>query len=202
MNRKQLKQEAKAQIRGKIGILFVINLIILGITMVSGIIPLVGWIIITPAFSLSSTMIYLNLRRGDTKAGDAFAGFGDFWAAFKVGFLTKLFTFLWSLLLVIPGIIKMFAYSMSMYVLAENKGMSASECIDRSKKLTDGHKMDLFVLSLSFIGWLLLCSITFGIALVYVLPYMEATFANAYHYLKTEAARASYTDEVLTIDAY
>lgn len=202
MNRKQLKQQAKAQIKGKIGILFIIHLIILVLSAASGLLPVVGWLIVTPAFSLSSTMIYLNLRRGDTKVGDAFSGFGDFWAAFKVGFLTKLFIILWSLLLLIPGIIKMLAYSMSMYVLAENKGMAARECIDRSKKLTDGHKMDLFVLNLSFFGWLLLCCFTLGIALIYVLPYMEATFANAYRVLKAEAARTSYTDEVLTIDAY
>ena len=73
---------------------------------------------------------------------------------------------------------------MSMYILAENKGKPALECINESKAMTNGHKMDLFVLGLSFIGWGLLCVITFGIAYIWVGPYMNATFANAYQNLK------------------
>ena len=73
---------------------------------------------------------------------------------------------------------------MSMHILAENKGMGALDCINESKEMTNGHKWELFVLSLSFIGWGFLCSITFGIALIWVLPYMNATFANAYESLK------------------
>lgn len=202
MNRSQLKQQAKAQIKGKIGILFIINLIIAVLSLAAGLLPVVGWLIVTPAFSLSSTMIFLHLGRGETKVGDAFSGFGDFWAAFKVNFLTTLFTILWSLLFFIPGIIKAISYSMSMYVLAENKGMSASACIDRSKELTKGHKWELFVLALSFIGWGLLVAVTFGIASIYVTPYLEATFANAYRALKADAVRNDYHDELLTIEAY
>lgn len=202
MNRSSLKQQAKAQIRGKIGILFVIHLIIAVLSLASGLLPVAGWLIVTPAFSLSSTMIYLHLGRGETKVGDAFSGFGDFWAAFKVDFLTTLFTILWSLLFLIPGIIKAISYSLSMYVLAENPGMSASECIDRSKKLTDGHKADLFVLALSFIGWGILVALTFGIASIYVTPYLEATFANAYRALKADTVRHDDHDELLTIEAY
>jgi uncharacterized membrane protein len=95
-----------------------------------------------------------------------------------------LFTFLWSLLFVIPGIVKTYAYSMSMYILAENKGKPALECINESKAMTNGHKMDLFVLNLSFIGWMMLVALTFGIAGIWVLPYMNATMANAYQSLK------------------
>ena len=101
-----------------------------------------------------------------------------------MNFLVGLFTFLWSLLFIIPGIIKAYSYSMSLYILAENKGKPALECINESMAMTEGHKMDLFVLGLSFIGWGLLCAITFGIAGIWVAPYMEATFANAYNSLK------------------
>ena len=80
---------------------------------------------------------------------------------------------------------------MAMYVLAENKGMSATECINASKEMTNGHKMDLFVLSLSFIGWMMLGSITFGLAYIWVMPYMNATFANAYNSLKPAAAETT-----------
>ena len=193
MNRAELKSMAKEQIRGNIGILFVVTLLIGLISGIAGtvlgMIPVVGSllaiVIVTPAFSLSIYRIYLALAKGvKPQAKDAFSGFDDFWSAFKVTFLVGLYTFLWSLLFVIPGIVKGISYSMAMYVLAENKGMSATECINASKEMTNGHKMDLFVLSLSFIGWMILGSITLGIAYIWITPYMQATFTNAYNSLK------------------
>lgn len=196
MNRAELKSKAKAQIKGKIGILFVITLVIAVISglanLILGMIPVVGSIaaavIVTPAFSLSLIRIYLMMlsdKKPEVK--DSFSGFDDFWSAFKVTFLVGLFTFLWSLLFVIPGIVKSYSYSMSMYILAENKGKGALECINESRAMTDGHKADLFVLSLSFIGWILLGYITLGIAYIWVVPYMQATLANAYESLKPVA---------------
>lgn len=195
MDRAQLKAMAKEQIKGKIGILFLITLIIGAISSVAGLIlrfsplgSLVVSIIITPAFALSICRVYLMvIKDKNPEANDAFSGFDDFWAAFKVTFLVGLFTFLWSLLFVIPGIVKAYSYSMATYILAENKGKPALECINESKAMTSGHKMDLFILSLSFIGWLLLCGITFGIAYIWVGPYMKATFANVYQSLKPAA---------------
>ncbi len=192
MNRIELKSAAKSQIAGKIGILFVIGLIIgaisTGAGILLGLIPggsIIASVILTPAFTLSMIRVYLNVMRGNTPvAGDAFSGFDDFWSAFKVTFLVGLFTFLWSLLFVIPGIIKAFSYSMSLYILADNKGKPALECINESKKITNGHKMDLFVLELSFIGWLFVVALTLGIAAIWVGPYMQTTYANAYELLK------------------
>ena len=197
MDRAFLKSQAKQQIKGKIGMLFVITLIISLVsglaTAVLSVIPVVGplaaTIIVTPALALSLIRIYLNLTQGATpEVKDAFTGFDDFWSAFKVTFLVGLYTFLWSLLFVIPGIIKGFSYSMSMYILAENKGKSAKECIRESMEMTDGHKMELFVLGLSFIGWGFLVAITFGIAAIWVAPYMQATLTNAYNSLKPSSA--------------
>jgi len=193
MNRAALKETAKSQIKGKIGILFVITLIIAVIsglaTSILTIIPFVGplasAIIITPAFALSIYQIYLSVAAGNAPApGDAFSGFNDFWSAFKVTFFVGLFTFLWSLLFFIPGIVKSLSYSMSMYILAENKGKPALECINESKQMTNGYKVDLFVLGLSFIGWILLGCITFGLAFIWVVPYMQATYTNFYLNLK------------------
>ena len=205
MNRAELKARAKQQIKGKIGILFVITLII---GLISGVasavlafVPLGSLavsIIVTPAFALSLVRVYVNLFGGKApEVKDAFSGFDDFWSAFKVTFLVGLYTFLWSLLFVIPGIIKAYSYSMSLYILAENKGKSARECINESKAMTEGHKMELFVLELSFFGWALLTAITFGIAGIWVVPYMQATMVNAYNSLKPAAPVA----EVPAIDA-
>ena len=197
MDRAELKERAKAQIKGKIGILFLVTLVIslvsAAATFVLNLIPVVGGVlaavIVTPAFTLSIFRIYINLFHGQTpEVSDAFCGFDDFWSAFKLTFLVGLFTALWSMLFVIPGIVKSYSYSMSFYILAENKGKPALECIKESKEMTDGRKMDLFVLSLSFIGWLLLVTVTFGIAAIWVTPYMQATMTNAYMSLKKAPA--------------
>ena len=155
-------------------------------------IPRVGLlvpIVVTPAFALSTIRIYLFVVRGGIpEVKDCFDGFDDFLSAFKVTFLVGLYTFLWSLLFIIPGIVKGYSYSMAMYVLADNKGKSARECIAESKAMTNGHKMELFVLDLSFIGWYLLSALTCGLALLYLVPLLNATHANVYETIKPVVA--------------
>ena len=189
MSRQELKAKAKEQIKGNIGILFVMMLIVGAVGGLANVIPVVGSIaaaiVIIPAFSIAMVIVYLKLVSGvKPEIAELFQHFNKFWASFKVTFFMGLFTMLWSLLLYIPGIIKGLSYSMSMYILAENPDMPALEAIDRSKKMMDGHKMELFVLMLSFIGWYLLCMVTFGIAAIYVVPYMSATMANFYNNIK------------------
>ena len=193
--RAELKEMAKQQIKGNIGMLFVITLIIGAISGAAAAIPplaLAVSIIVTPAFSISIIRVYQELARSGKKpeAKDAFAGFDDFWTGFKAMFLVGLFTFLWSLLFIIPGIIKSFSYSQTMMIVAENKGIGAREAINRSKAMMDGRKMDYFVLGLSFIGWGLLCCITLGIAAIWVGPYMQATMVNFYNDIKPAEATA------------
>lgn len=191
--RAELKAMAKEQIKGNIGTLFVITLIIAAVSALAGLVcslipvvgPFVSAIVITPAFAISVLRIYLNMAKGQKPvAGDAFTGFNDFWSAFKVTLLVGIFTFLWSLLLYIPGIIKGLSYSQAMTIVAENPGMSAREAINRSKAMMHGHKMDLFVLGLSFIGWAILGAITLGIAYIWIVPYMSATMINFYNDIK------------------
>ncbi len=189
MTREVLKQNAKQQIKGKIGILFVISLIVFAINYVATLIPFAGAIanaiFITPAFSVATIMIYFKVcDYQEFKVGEIFDGFYHFWGAFKITFLVGLFTALWSLLFVIPGIVKSYSYSMALYIWTENKEMGALEAINKSKEMMDGHKMDYFVLQLSFIGWGLLTAITFGIAGIYVVPYVYATTINFYRSLK------------------
>lgn len=186
INRAEIKKAAKEQIKGKIGILFVIALVMAAVSFVAGLIY-IGAIIVAPALALSSAIIYLNVVKGNTPSvSDAFLGFKDWWSSFKVYIFMLLFTFLWSLLFYIPGIVKSFSYSMSTFILAENPGMPALEAITRSRKMMDGHKWDLFVLMLSFIGWAILASFTFGILYIWLLPYMEASVANFYNAIKGE----------------
>ena len=193
MNRAELKSQAKSQVQNKLGVLILITLIIGAISFaggcVLGLVPggsFIAAIVITPAFALSVARVYLMVTRSITpRAKDAFCGFDDFFSAFKVTFLVGLYTFLWSLLFIIPGIVKSYAYSMSMYVLAENKGKSARACIKESVRITEGYKGELFLLDLSFIGWFLLGSLTCGIAYFWIIPYYSVTKANAYRVLKS-----------------
>lgn len=100
-------------------------------------------------------------------------------------FLVDLFTTLWTLLFIILGIVKSYQYKMIPYILAENPDIEWKEAFDLSKKMTDGHKMDLFILDLSFIGWYFLSGITCGlVGIFYVAPYKEQTMAEAYEVLR------------------
>lgn len=192
MTRAMLKSDAKQQIKGNIGILFVITLIDLLISLALSTIPVVGSLIdflISSAITLSVTSIYINLTYGEKpKIADMFSCFDIWGKALWLNIITAFFIFLWALLFFIPAIIKAYAYSMAPYILAENPYMTAREALDESKRITDGHKLELFKLNLSFIGWILLVAVTFGIASIYVAPYMNATMANFYHSIKTPAA--------------
>ncbi|MBQ2754131.1 MAG: DUF975 family protein [Clostridia bacterium] len=207
MNRAELKSKSKQQIKGKIGVIFCIYLVISFLSVVAlfllSLIPygkIVFAIIVAPAFGLSLIRAYLNVSLNKKiDISDAICGFDDFWSAFKVQFFTSIFIYLWSLLFIIPGIVKSISYSMAMNILAENKGKPALECIKESKEMTKGHKAELFVLSLSFIGWILLGYVTFGIALIWVIPYMETTLINAYHSLKPVKAEFATEPEVIDV---
>lgn len=103
----------------------------------------------------------------------------------KTMFLKGLFTSLWSLLFIIPGIIKGYEYRMIPYILAENPGIDSKEAFAISKKMMDGNKWDAFVLDLSFVGWSILSAFTCGIlAVFYVSPYIHMTNAELYVALK------------------
>ncbi|MFD1471744.1 DUF975 family protein [Companilactobacillus mishanensis] len=110
----------------------------------------------------------------------------DWWKVILISLLTYVFTFLWSLLLIIPGIIKGIAYSQAFYIYKDLRdkgqagGYQISDYITKSRQLMDGHKADYFVLQLSFLGWVLLGIVTFGIALIWIVPYYNLTMANFY----------------------
>ena len=111
----------------------------------------------------------------------------------KTMFLTDLFVILWSMLLIIPGIIKSYSYRMVPYILAQEPELSGREAIDRSRQMMDGQKWRAFVLDLSFILWIFLSAITLGIVgILYVSPYMEATNAELYYALRGDAGEPPY----------
>jgi uncharacterized membrane protein len=112
----------------------------------------------------------------------------------KIMFWKEVKIFLWSLLFIIPGIIKAYEYSMVPYILAENPGISSERAFELSKEMTDGEKFDIFWLGLSFIGWILLGTLACGIGVLFVEPYIHATFAELYQVMRDKVHNSGFSD--------
>ena len=191
INRSELKTLAKEQIKGNVWTFFGLSLI-LGIILSVSSITFVGPLILEGPLQLGLTLFMIEVVR--TKKGQfntGFKGFNQFGTSFVATLLMAIFICLWSLLFVLPGIIACFRYALTYYIIADNPEMSGSEAIKKSKEMMKGHKWELFVLLFSFFWWYLLCGITFGLAAIYVLPYINATMVNYYEKLKEENSTKS-----------
>lgn len=173
---------------------------IIGILVVVGVvlaICMVIWLIgtIFKAFVLNPLLVgcrkfWVNNADGVAVGADLLYGFrcGSYMNVVKVMFLKDLFVFLWSLLFLIPGVIKAYEWYMVAYLIAEDPTQSWNDVKEKSSQMMDGYKMDTFILGLSFIGWAVLAAFTCGIlAIFYVNPYIYATDAELYLYLDGSA---------------
>lgn len=152
----------------------------------SSILPGIGAIIVTGPLYVGMAKYFLLLARepAEAKLETSFSGFNDFGANLLIGLMSGLFVFLWSLLLIVPGIIKAYAYSMAFYIKNDNPTYDWKQCLDESQRMMTGNKGKLFLLDLSFIGWILLGALCCGIGTLWVSPYMEAARANFYEDIK------------------
>ena len=126
---------------------------------------------------------------------DLFSQFYRFGSGFVLALLTSIFVTLWSLLLIIPGIVMAYAYSMAPYILYENPDMRPIDAIRASKDLMRGNKWRLFCLEFSFFGWGILCALTLGIGYLWLRPYEETAKASFYRqicYERSNGTTASY----------
>lgn len=129
------------------------------------------------------TVYCLNVaNRKKSGFGNLLDGFTIFLKVFWLYIVMSVFVFLWSLLLIVPGVIASYRYRQAVYILLEDNKLGALECINRSKAMMEGHKGELFVLDLSFIGWRLLTLIPF--VSVFVSPYRYITYSNYYRALR------------------
>ena len=144
-------------------------------------------------YGFSVGMLRFSRGRENTVREMFNAGFKeDYGRVLGIMLLMLVYVLLWCLLLIIPGIIKAYAYIMAPYIAEDNPELGPSECLKRSQALMDGHKMDLFLLDLSYIGWILLGIITLGIGLLWVMPWIEMAHVKFYEQLKNENM---YADE-------
>lgn len=155
-------------------------LILLGVISIILVYSIIAFII-GGAIQLGMITFFIGLHQGaPVSVSDLFSQFHSFGKALGLRIVTVFFVWLWSLLLVIPGIIAAFRYSMAPYILAENPDIGVMEALDLSKRMMMGNKLRLFFLGLSFFGWMLLGVITGGIALLWVNPYIESAYAAFY----------------------
>ena len=162
--------------------------IILGASVFAGVLELLWLFLVAAPLEIGVTKYYIQVSEDSSTAMDrCFDGFRYNWKNIVwIYFLMVMKLFLWSLLFVIPGIIKAFEYSMIPYLLAENPNMTAKEAFETSKKMTDNEKWNLFVLDLSFIGWYFLGLLCCGVGTIFVAPYVRATEVQVYFVLKTK----------------
>ena len=144
-------------------------------------------LLVSAFLALGSVSFFLKVSRNEKVTYKELFSKTNLWLLYiGVAFMTALFIGLWSLLLIIPGIIATYKYSMVQYIMIDNPELGVMGAIRRSKEMMDGHKLDFFVLQLSFIGWLLLGALTLGIVMFYVTPYMNVTYANFYNSIKDQ----------------
>ncbi len=124
--------------------------------------------------------------RKETNFQDLFSKFDFFGTGFAQRFLRSLYVLLWSLLFIIPGVIKEYSYAMTPFILADHPELTATRAIELSEQLMDGHKTDLFILDLSFIGWNILAMFTLNLGNLAVNPYKNAARAAFYRQLQEE----------------
>ena len=130
--------------------------------------------------------VFMTIAKTGEKAKieDMFGGFRDFAGNLILGLMITLFTVLWMLLFIIPGIVKAISYSMAYYIKCDHPEYDWKQCIEESKQMTYGHKWQIFWLELSFIGWEILGLLCFGIGLLWVAPYVNTSMAEFYNQLK------------------
>ena len=181
----ELRAAARSQLHGgwllAVAVVFIYSILVGISSAVFGI----GLIITGGPLTLGLCIYFLHKARGETAdLENIFEGFKTFVPSLLLFVLEGILICLWSLLLIVPGIIKSLSYSMAFFILRDNPGMGAMDAITASRKMMNGYKGQLFCLYLSFIGWALLCLLTFGIGYLWLCPYMFLSMTNFYENLK------------------
>ena len=198
LDRKQIKLDVRAYLKGRwwmvILAVLLVGAVAGAITAYSGVIawiPVIGWlasmavfVAVTP-FSVSLKGYILRFARGENPhLEDMFTSLkGRYYTYMGAFWWQALWVWLWSMLLIVPGIVKAIAYSFTFYIINENPGIGAQRALKLSIAMTDGHKGELFVLALSFFWWW--CIYVF--AYFYVTPYYETSYAVYYEKFKERA---------------
>lgn len=190
------RNSAWEQLSGKWESALVLTLVFLALSFIASTIDnlflstgIISMLLLAPIQYSYNIQMLENTRSGKAlEVKTLFDAFNDYTRITGTYLLQCLYIFLWSLLLVIPGIIKAMSYSQVNFILHDEPSLAYDKAIERSMAMMDGHKWDYFCLLLSFIGWHLLGIITFGIGYLWVIPYEVKACAFFYEDLKKEYA--------------
>jgi len=185
---KVLMAQARESLKGKWGLGAGTTLVFFLVMFAIGHIPKAGSIIsilISGSMSIGIAGFALSIsRRQDAKLAQIFSGFQKFGVGLGAYLLQGIFVVLWSLLLIVPGIIAGISYSMTYYIIADNDSIGPLEAITRSKEMMRGNKWKFCCLDFRFFGWSLLCILTLGIGFLWLFPYIIVSYARFYEDLK------------------
>lgn len=183
----ELKDLALQSLKGKWGLCVMATIIYFVISGIAGAIYVSA--LITLPLGWGFSVFFLRLaRREAVDFGNLFDGFKDYLRIFLTTLLQSIYVALWSLLLIVPGIIKGYSYAMTSFVMADDHEVKYNEAIERSMAMMAGHKMELFMLDLSMIGWILLSILTLGLGSLWLTPYISTAHAHFYEELKAAGA--------------
>lgn len=179
---RELRHQAWEQLRKSYWMVFLVTLIVSLVPTATSV-AIIGLLLVGP-FAVGQAIYLIDMIETGSDGKKLELVIDGFKRSFVNSFiailLTRIFTMLWSLLFIIPGIIKAYAYSMTPYIIADNPEIDAMKAIEMSQEMMKGHKMELFFLHLSFIGWYILTIFTFGIGMFFLMPYVQTSVANFY----------------------
>ena len=209
-----LRALGREALKGKWGLGIVGTLILFALTIIPAIIfnaifgngeattssvSTVYSMLISGPMTLGYAMFAISIfRRRETSPAEVFYGFERFAKAFGLYIVMSIFIFLWTLLLIVPGIIAAFRYSMCFYLLADHPEMGIMEALNESKRLMKGNKWKYFCMNISFIGWMILGCFTLGIGYLWLTPYMEVT-TIAFYDIANGSLRSVRNAEIPTV---
>jgi len=194
---KDFRKKAWQSLSGNWGLAILVYFLYMIVSSVASFVPLAPIVIAGP-LSIGCAAVYLSIARRE-KAGveQLLDGTKNFVNSFVAYLLVTVFTALWTLLFIIPGIIKAFSYSLTFYILRDHPEMSATEAIRRSEEMMKGHKWQLFCLYFSYIGWFMLCILSCGLLTFMVMPYMMQANVEFYRHLNGESDVQEQEEEVI-----
>lgn len=183
----ELMAQARESLKGKWGLAVGAFVVVMLLSCVQ-FIPEVGQLIllvITGPLSVGYATFSIALARGEhAEVAQVVSGFNKFGVSVGAYILMVIFILLWSLLLIIPGIIAALSYSMTYYIIADEDLTDPLEALRKSKAMMQGNKWKLFCLGLRFFGWMLLCILTLGIGYLWLAPYMTISYVKFYDDIK------------------
>lgn len=200
VNNYTLRKNARGQLGGGIfqnaWLLMAVACLIYECVIAFGSIVVVGSLLLIGPMSYGLARVTCGAVKGkQADMKDMITGFTEnVGQTIILGIMQNIFILLWSILFVIPGIVKTYSYAMSFYLQQDSYDKDWRKSLDESKRMMDGHKWQLFCLDLSFIGWYIVGALCFGIGVLWVTPYHQTARANFYEALKADLIVADGAD--------